>query len=477
MIVATCVLAAILGAADGSDPKTLVEQLGAPRYSERESASEALRALGRGALPALRAAKNAEDLEVRTRARMLIDEIESNLMVQPTMVRLDFRDRPVSEVVKNLSDQADVQLNLLPENIPIWNVRRVTLEKDQPVPFWQAIDLLCRTVSLDVNPGIQMVGVGQPTRQAVVNLVAIDDEPTPASNNGPFRVQVFSIQHHRDRSFSHAQIGAALVLNQNGGLVQPPGPVAEPRKAEGRRVAGVRSEMFSVVLQFLSEPRMSATPSGSIKLTEAVDEKGRSLLPPSNGNGAIQRYSAYNGFNPTGTAIFQQPIALELPSGEPGQWIKRLRGSLPVTVMSRKEDPAIISLADAKGKPLEVPGMTLQVHGIQPEPNQAQFSIDLTVKMTNTPADDAQRGPFGAEFIAFRHAAGGAQNQIEITDSEGHFYPQWFTINPQPGTDGTRMTLRLMTAPNLGPPAQIRYYEISRAQTEIAFEIDDIPMP
>src|SRR5690348_11567137 len=81
----------------GPDPATLVERLGAPRYAEREEAAKALERSGAAAVPALRAARKARDPEVRARAAALLERIESGLMVRPTTVRLDYRDRPLNE--------------------------------------------------------------------------------------------------------------------------------------------------------------------------------------------------------------------------------------------------------------------------------------------------------------------------------------------------------------------------------------------
>src|SRR6516165_9398580 len=58
------------------DPSELVARLGSPRYVEREEAAGALERLGRLAIPALRAAREARDAEIRTRAAALFNKIE-----------------------------------------------------------------------------------------------------------------------------------------------------------------------------------------------------------------------------------------------------------------------------------------------------------------------------------------------------------------------------------------------------------------
>jgi len=65
-----------------SDPAVLVGRLGAVKFSEREAAAKGLEALGAVALPALRAAKDARDPEVRARVGPVIERIEGAIASQ-----------------------------------------------------------------------------------------------------------------------------------------------------------------------------------------------------------------------------------------------------------------------------------------------------------------------------------------------------------------------------------------------------------
>src|SRR5437763_1828212 len=114
MIVASLVLSAALVRVGEPDPPALVGRLGAPRWADREAAARALERRGRAALPALRAGRESRDPEVRARAAALIERIESGALVQPTLVRLDYRDRPLADVVRDLADRAGMPLVLDP---------------------------------------------------------------------------------------------------------------------------------------------------------------------------------------------------------------------------------------------------------------------------------------------------------------------------------------------------------------------------
>ena len=67
------------------------------------AAFKALERTGPLALPALRAAADSSDTRVRSRVRALIDSIGRNVeterFARPTLIRLDFRNRPLGEVV------------------------------------------------------------------------------------------------------------------------------------------------------------------------------------------------------------------------------------------------------------------------------------------------------------------------------------------------------------------------------------------
>jgi len=69
---------ALLAPPDAAEIDRLVRQLGSPRFAQREAAAKGLEAVGEGALDALRkAAGGSKDPEVRRRAGLLVEAIES----------------------------------------------------------------------------------------------------------------------------------------------------------------------------------------------------------------------------------------------------------------------------------------------------------------------------------------------------------------------------------------------------------------
>lgn len=475
------VLVAVSVLLASQDPVALVRQLGSDRFAEREEAGEALRKLGRDALPALRQAADNDDLEARTRALAILAELESRIMVEPTMVRLDFRDQSVADIVKSLSEQARITLMLTPENHPEWSNRRISLEESEPVALWEAIERLTRAARMQVGPGtIQMIaGQGQPVRRSVIQLLPSDELPPPSAVAGAFRVNAVNILHHRDRIFGQGQAAGNLIVNPNGVIVSAPRkPGAGGDNAPDRpAVAGFATELFSVGLQVSAEPRMAINQNGSapIRVLEAIDEQGRSLVPPAD-PAFNQRSPGMSGYNPFSGSLLQVQIPLRL-SESPGSLVKKLRVAIPLVAASRKEDPFVVPLAEAKGKTFQNDRIMIQIHDVRAELNQPTTFIDLTVRIHSDDSGNPNLINTNVEAMAFRHHPGAPQNQVEIVDAQGRPYSQWFSPNPQPSNDGLRLTLRLMPAEGVGPPSEIRYYDIARAETEVTFEINDIPMP
>ena len=81
----------------------LITRLAAPSFDDRVAAYKSLERLGTAALPALRAAVNSSDPRIQKRARDLIASIsrqtDTDRLTQPTLIALNFRNRPLGEVV------------------------------------------------------------------------------------------------------------------------------------------------------------------------------------------------------------------------------------------------------------------------------------------------------------------------------------------------------------------------------------------
>ena len=150
-------------------------------------------------------------------------------------------------------------------------------------------------------------------------------------DHGPFRVQLASL-HYQSEVHLSSDPNAGPGLNPGG---SPPVP------SPGNH--GAASKQFFVQLLVGAEPRLSVAPAGPVKLAEATDNLGRSLIIPSRGE-LIQRVSGYLGVNPS--PLVHLRVDLTYPDRTVGR-LKRVRGSIPLQVSTRRPDPLAVPLAGA----------------------------------------------------------------------------------------------------------------------------------
>lgn len=456
MAIRLVVLLGVLGIA-GSDPVSLVRRLGAPKYAEREIASAEIEKLGREALPALKAAKTASDAEIRSRAMDLVDRIENDLMVKPTLISLNFQGTTLSQALAKLSEKGQVNLTV-PAS---FKSRTIQVLRDEPVAFWQALELIGRAGGVELGGGATGLGYYQPQRVPTMALIPSlpNAQPTPVSISGPFRVTLVGLNRHKEIDFTG---GAGIGIQP----MQARNFMNDPRVGRGGSV-----EQFTAQLQVMAEPRMTVAPNGPVRLIEAVDELGNSLLTASPPPNAFVQNSGYSGFEAQGGMAFPLSLSLRYPI-DGGKLIRRLRGVMPVTVTSRKDEPLVIPLADSKGKTFQNAEASLTLHEVKIDPVSRQTIIELTILPKQ--AFDPNNG-FGGNFMM--RGQGLAQGPLEILDAQGRVFPQWYPSTQMQSPEGVRMSIRLTTGLLSGPATQLRYYETSRANTNAEFEFIDVPMP
>ncbi len=453
----------------GSTPSSLVQRLGAPRYADREAASAALEKLGHDALPALRAARSARDPEVRSRAEGLVRRIENDLLVSPTLVTLDFRDRPLSEVVAEIGERGHARMELKTGD-PTIASRRIDLLEAEPVPLWSAIDHLNRLAHLEMSNGSPVNGFGPRSDHAdSCQLFPIGEgrSPAPTSVSGPFRSTLLNISYHKERLYGP-------VSGTAPGMI--PFPVAARRPGRAEFPAAIPqpvSEQFFANLQVVAEPRISIAMNGPLQVSEATDDRGHSLLHPSSQPRPVMHNSGYDRVDLVGSGALQVTIPLQYPAA-PGHWIRRLNVTVPLVVSARKEEPLTIPLAEAPGKSYARPGVTLTIREAHLDPTTGQATIDLTIRSADSEAINP--GMMLGEGIELR-VPGHHQNPVEFADALGHVYRNWGSSSQSVGPEGLRLTVKLRPGEGIGPVSEIRYYEIARVSTEARFEFRDVPMP
>ncbi len=290
---------------------------------------------------------------------------------------------------------------------------------------------------------------------------------TPVSDHGPFRVSLLGVEYRRQLTYERPGFSLGRV---------PPPPRPAPRdpgqkNAETRiRPAPHIVAQFSADLLVAAEPRLALSQRGAVQVVEASDELGNSLVPHGDDGQAASRDGS-SFFGASGPTL-RLPIPLERPLVA-GQIIKKLRGTVPATVSSRRADPLVVPLTDSAGKTFENSELRVTVHDVKVVPNTGNNTvIELSVRQ-----NDADTTTEDAEPLGFHHAFqhfGQQHLQIEIVDTGGQLIP-WF--QPEFDAETSRVTLTLTSLPQNAKPKELRYYSLTRASTTIPFEFVDIPMP
>ena len=325
------------------DPLALVARLGAGIATRTVKRPPRRQHLGRAALPALLAARDSRDLEVRTRASGLIQKIEGALLIEPTRIRLDIDRMPLIDVVRSFSLQAGFKVALSPENLPRWKSTRVTLHMTHAVDFWRAVDQLRDVAGVQYNPGMSGYA-GKPSRHSRRPMARFA-RTRRASDHGPFRVSLLGLHYQRRcqlrRDWWNRR--ASVSGRRQTGWTR-----------RGWRRRSVQSGCKRSVFRSFAGCGRAATFLVSERATqviESVDNRGNLLTPIASDGPAYNRSAGYFG-------MANGPVMqLQLLCTVPTRLVNRSRsfaGIIPVTISSRKPNPLVVSLIDGVGKAVEM---------------------------------------------------------------------------------------------------------------------------
>jgi hypothetical protein len=484
-VFAPVLLTLVLASASADDPPdavTLIGRLGSEAFDDRVAAYKALELLGGAALPALRTAADTSGMQVRSRVRALIEsigrQVEADRFARPTMIQLDIRTRPLGEFIDALNDRYDLGLSLRlgpapgrrmrmfdpgePGRLKELRNREIRTRAARPLPYWEAIDRLCEAGALRYGMDPPQ-GFG--TVRGALVLMADRTGRGPVSDSGPFRVQI---------TWTHPAFEGDF-------------PFDPARLARGARPPGVGG--LTVPLAVLAEPGLMLRRNGAVVVTEATDDRGRSLVPgapaePDPGPAGRPRQARVEG------DAFQVNAVLAAPD-PPATAIRRLRGKVPVIAVATGSDPIAIPLngEGVLGRPYPCRDFILIVDEVSLAPG-APACVKVTVRDNHGDrAAFPKHDPPGPRFATYNR--GGVLEHLELHDAAGRRLDHHLGLQMR-GADGQGffdrfefiVSPRSQDGPGDGPgtsktpiPAELRYYRFVETATEIPFDFRDIPMP
>jgi hypothetical protein len=424
------------------DAASLVARLGSGTVAEREEAARQLEAMGREALPALEAALRSPDAAVRSRILSVWERIQKGLLVRPSMVRLEGKERPLHEVVQSIAQQGGFSLEVSQQGPE----RLINAREPLPIPFWEAVDRLGLVGGRfnTLNPG----GGHFPT----LNFEWLG-EACPSKISGPFRIELKGIHDHRDRLLIG---GPWLRIDEINQRIPIP------------RTAPEREARFYIDLAMMIEPRMWFTQEGPARAIEAVDDLGQSLLRRDTTRVEADHSLFYNG---GGVTQGHSQLDLAMPD-KPGRSIVRLRGSIPVVIQVRRPVPDLeLPLSAPKDKAFAHEDGVFTLREVRENDQGTLINLDVRLNL-----DRFDLPPGRDDELVTSRLRCLANHQVEIVDADGNVLSDNGGGSSMP--DGnTRMSFMVWKRWHKARPARFRYYRMVRAFTDVAFEFRNIPMP
>ncbi len=450
MIHPTVFIAVAIGQV-ASDPSELVRRLGSADVAEQRRAAAALLESGRTAMPALMAAREADDAGLRSRVQEICTRIEAASVGRATRVRLELRDVPIKQAIAALEKSAGVKLELAEpdarDDVAMWR-RRITLITPGEVPFWEALEMMRRATG--VAPG----SMGS-ARQ--LDFEKPGSESGPVSISGPFRGQLLGVRHNRRLELGKATRGIESYTR----AVPSRGGEGNPRVGPTRETLVVRlwvhPEPGAHFLSLPPEmnpplppgPGLNYRPGWTSFVSRAEDEQGRSLRPvgpkPAGMLGGAVSFTAF---------LVEVPLAMPYP---PGRRLDRLEISVPFSFLGERQDPIDVRLAGAPGRTVRGSGATLTILGAKPG-DPSTFEVIVTPDPT-----------LGRDPESIRSRPG----QPCFFDEKGNL------LRPMVSESNTFLRGKRWTCrfPAGESPARLRYAGIVQADVVAVFRFAGVPLP
>lgn len=420
----------------------LIEQLGSNEYRAREDATRNLADRGPTALPALRAAADHKDPEIRRRIEDLLRLLESSNILAPKRVSLQVKQQPIQEAVQALAKQSGYKIQLWP------NAPQNGPKAPQPVlnldlvdtPFWDALDRVSDAGGLN----LQQHAFGDETLR--LNL---DNSYAPfRCNRGVFRVVAQGFNYGRNINFER--------------LSRPQPNQAAPT-AQGH-------EYLSLQMSVSVEPRMALLRVGAVTLLQAYDDQKHSLLPDvplERGATMSNRYYYYGGHK-----SFCQHVHVNLAAPiRSARAVKLVRGVIPVTLLTKQEPICMTDkLLESKGKKFQAGTVTIEVEDVIKNPNQA-----IQLKLAITDLDKRDPNDYSRIHSMYQ--------RVEVQDENGVKFQASFNSISTNSPSQARVTLTCEPTPQggapkkQGSPTRLVYNSWSTMEHEVEFEFRDLPLP
>jgi hypothetical protein len=397
-----------------SDPASVAKQLSSPEWRERRTARETLVRLGDDAVPTLQSlVQSAPDEEARHQAQEALAQIELNRTLGPSYITLHVKDARPEEVFAEIARQCHAPLTTYPDNL--WsqgNFPALTMDVDRK-PFWEIVPGICQHFGVDFRQYQTSLRIMRTGLNQLLGVSEVD---------GPFLVVADRISYTRTR-----------VL---GG-------------ARGETTA------FSMNLSLYPEPKITMLHGiSSLKLIEAVDDHGNSLLPP-----PASRTISSGGFSAGAAQLF---APLQYPRRNPGAKITRFRADATFNVQTRSQQVQIPDILKVKDYHVSLRSMEFTVKDLTAKDGGYEMRLSIIPSPTAPPE--------------FRNIFDQVQNNLRLLDARGSELPHR-GISSSPSNDALDINLMFANTTPAHPPDKLLWdVPVEARQITVPIHFTDIPL-
>jgi hypothetical protein len=423
--------------ATSSHLRQLIERLGDRQYRIRQAAQKELLKLDSDeAIAALQQAyKTSKDREVIRRLDLILPSLEKVALLRPKLVTLNMDKRTIREVVAEISRQTGYSINV--DNA--FNNTKYTFKFDK-VPFWKALDEVCRQGKMSIYPYYY----GNYNDQ--LRLYSYGTPPGPYINySQAFRFVAGSFNYQRNISFN----GSAYTKQPNN----------------------LRSESLSFHFSINTEPKVPFLQVMAPVVTEAYDEKNRPMALKTVTSPKYYQPPYYGKYGGGSRSYFHSTsVALKRPARD-SKTAKLIKGEIPVMLLSQQKPEIVIKKLvgmkqkNFKGRRSEID--ITQVTEANNWGNGKMYTIAMTVK------EDGGTGNYDYYWSQT------LQHRLELVDAKGNKYVVWSSslYNRGGRTATGSITFRPNGTTPYGPPVKLTFYRWVPIRYKIKFEFKDLPLP
>jgi hypothetical protein len=460
----------------------LISKLGSAKFQERETATQALQAMGGPALEALQRAALSSDPEVGRRAQNLAHavrrQIETAQFLAPLRIRLVYHDTPIPQALDDFAKKTGFPIALQSAPSRLAN-RRITLDTGE-TSFWEAFQQFCekaglieRTASSDSD--LQVRHLLETTRMGPRGIAQIVDLPSSTLNSLRSWDGRLTLVDGQPKPLPTYHAGTVRIR-----ALPSKGIVPDTAKDE-----------VLFLMEITPQPKAAWHNVVDLRIDKALDANGHDLASILDTRTDLNQLAALgNGAmlwdSQTGqplTACRDLPVRLK-GSEKPSGVLKELTGIIAAQVQTPPQTIITVeNILKSAGRTFAgEDGQLLKLVEVGRQDNgDVRLRIDLT-DFTPTNTFWAMRGGVMRPNRPFRRALAGMEStspaNLLLQDANGQSFPQR-SRDEAFGFNGDTVTRCIVSTyhSGLGEPSKLIYSGRRTILIEIPFTLKDVPLP